>query len=142
VVARLEVAVGVLCHAEQGVLLTTRPPGRVFAGYWEFPGGKLEPGETLVQALCRELFEEIGVDPHTLLPWRVHEVDYEHALVRLHVFQVWGWHGTPHMREGQRCAWTALPVSLKPILPGTLPLLEALQNECVDGLPVPPANTA
>jgi hypothetical protein len=46
------------------------------------------------------------------------------------------------MREGQRCAWTALPVSLKPILPGTLPLLEALQNECVDGLPVPPANTA
>ncbi|MGA1576364.1 MAG: NUDIX domain-containing protein, partial [Burkholderiaceae bacterium] len=68
---RLEVAVGVLCHAEQGVLLTTRPPGRVFAGYWEFPGGKLEPGETLVQALCRELFEEIGVDPHTLLPWRV-----------------------------------------------------------------------
>ena len=57
-----DVAVGVLIRPDGGFLLTSRPPGKAYAGYWEFPGGKLEAGESVHQALCRELREELGID--------------------------------------------------------------------------------
>ena len=77
----VDVAVGVLIAPGGEFLLTSRPEGKVYAGYWEFPGGKLEAGETVEQALRRELIEEIGLTIGAALPWREKLVDYPHALV-------------------------------------------------------------
>ena len=96
----VEVAVGVLIRARWRFLLTSRPPGKVYDGYWEFPGGKLEPGETVEQALRRELREEIGVTIGAVHPWRSELVDYPHALVRLNFCKVFEWTGELHMHEG------------------------------------------
>ena len=79
----VDVAVGVLIKPNGDFLLTSRPPGKVYEGYWEFPGGKLEAGESVEQALRRELMEEIGVTIGAAFPWQVELVDYPHALVRL-----------------------------------------------------------
>eukprot|EP01041_Mallomonas_annulata_P031089 gene31089-53338_t len=79
--AVVEVAVGVLIDAHGHFLLTSRPLGKVYAGYWEFPGGKLEAGETVAQALARELHEELGITIGAAQPWKVEMVDYPHALV-------------------------------------------------------------
>ena len=79
-----EVAVGVLVRADGALLLSTRPPGKAYAGYWEFPGGKIEVGESVEQALRRELIEELGITIGAAQPWKVTEYDYPHALVRLH----------------------------------------------------------
>ena len=78
----VDVAVGVLIRPDGSFLLTSRPPGKVYEGYWEFPGGKLEAGETVEQALRRELHEEIGIVIAAVHPWKVEMVDYPHALVR------------------------------------------------------------
>ncbi|MEJ7929045.1 NUDIX domain-containing protein [Ramlibacter sp. AN1015] len=121
--AAVEVAVGVLVRPDGSFLLTSRPPGKVYAGYWEFPGGKLEPGETVEEALRRELREEIGVTIGPVQPWRVEVVDYPHALVRLNFCKVFDWTGTLHMHEGQQYAWEHLPVRSTPVLPGTVPVL-------------------
>jgi 8-oxo-dGTP diphosphatase len=119
----VEVAVGVLLRPDGSFLLTSRPPGKVYAGYWEFPGGKVEAGESVEAALRRELVEEIGVTIGTVHPWRVEVVDYPHALVRLNFCKVYEWTGTLHMHEGQQCAWERLPVNVQPVLPGTVPVL-------------------
>ena len=119
----VDVAVGVLIDAGGRFLLTSRPAGKVYAGYWEFPGGKLEPGESVEQALRRELHEEIGVTIGAALPWKVELFDYPHALVRLHFCKVRDWSGDFEMREGQRMAWQTLPVDVAPVLPGTVPVL-------------------
>jgi len=124
-----DVAVGVLIDTEGRFLLTTRPPGKVYAGYWEFPGGKLEVGETVAQALRRELQEEIGVTIGDVQVWREQLVDYPHALVRLHFCKVFGWQGDLHMHEGQTFAWQGLPVTVSPVLPGAVPVLEWLAQE-------------
>ena len=116
-------AVGVLIDADGRFLLTSRPAGKVYAGYWEFPGGKVEPGETVEQALRRELHEELGITIGVALPWQVELVDYPHALVRLHVCKVFEWHGEFEMREQQTMAWQTLPVQVAPVLPGTVPVL-------------------
>ncbi len=120
----VDVAVGVLIRADGAFLLTSRPQGKVYADYWEFPGGKLEIGETVEQALRRELQEEIGISIGTVEPWRVERVDYPHALVKLNFCKVRDWTGELHMREGQQFAWQQLPVQVSPILPGTLPVLD------------------
>ncbi|MDP3168735.1 MAG: NUDIX domain-containing protein [Polaromonas sp.] len=119
----VDVAVGVLLRPDGDFLLTSRPPGKVYEGYWEFPGGKLEAGETVEQALRRELHEEIGITTGAAHPWKVELVDYPHALVRLNFCKVYDWTGELHMREGQLFAWQRLPVEVRPVLPGTLPVL-------------------
>ncbi len=121
---QVEVAVGVLLKPNGEFLLTSRPPGKVYEGYWEFPGGKLEAGESVEQALRRELQEEIGITIGAVHPWRVELVDYPHALVRLNFCQVFDWTGELQMREGQSFAWQALPVQVQPVLPGTVPVLQ------------------
>ena len=125
----VDVAVGVLIDEQGRFLLTSRPVGKVYAGYWEFPGGKLEAGETVEQALKRELFEEIGIDIGAVHPWKVELMDYEHARVRLHFCKVFDWTGEFEMREQQSMAWQTLPVQVQPVLPGTLPVLAWFAEE-------------
>ena len=125
----VEVAVGVLIQPDGRFLLTSRPPGKVYAGYWEFPGGKLEAGESVEMALRRELHEEIGITIGAVHPWKVEMVDYPHALVRLSFCKVFEWSGELQMHEGQSFAWQCLPVQVKPVLPGTVPVLAWFQQE-------------
>ena len=120
----VDVAVGVLIRPDGDFLLTSRPPGKVYEGYWEFPGGKLEAGETVEEALRRELQEEIGVTIGAAQPWKVEMVDYPHALVRLNFCKVFEWTGELQMHEGQSFAWQNLPVTVQPVLPGTVPVLD------------------
>lgn len=124
-----EVAVGVLIRGDDALLLTSRPEGKPCAGFWEFPGGKLEAGESVEQALRRELIEELGVTIGAAEVWKVTEHDYPHALVRLHWCKVRDWDGSFEMREGQSMAWQQLPLEVKPVLPGALPVLEWLAQE-------------
>lgn len=125
----VDVAVGVLIRPNGEFLLTSRPPGKVYEGYWEFPGGKLETGETVEQALRRELQEEIGITIGAAHPWKVELVDYPHALVRLNFCKVFEWTGELQMHEGQAFAWQSLPVQVAPVLPGTVPVLEWFAEE-------------
>jgi 8-oxo-dGTP diphosphatase len=130
----VEVAVGVLIERnEQGqetrFLMTSRPEGKVYAGHWEFPGGKLEAGETVEQALRRELTEELGITIGQAHPWQTEVMDYPHAKVRLNFCKVYDWTGELDMREGQQMAWQSLPVEVLPVLPGTVPVLIWLAAE-------------
>jgi 8-oxo-dGTP diphosphatase len=124
-----DVAVGILLQPDGRFLLTSRPRGKVYEGYWEFPGGKFEPGETVAQALRRELFEEIGIVIGDAPLWKTELVDYPHALVRLHFCKVMSWSGELQMREAQSFTWQQLPVEVKPVLPGTVPVLKWLAQE-------------
>jgi 8-oxo-dGTP diphosphatase len=118
------VAVGVVFDGAGRVLLTSRPEGKVYAGWWEFPGGKVEAGETVEAALARELEEELGIEVRASAPWREFTMDYAHARVRLLVRTVRDWRGTPEPREGQELAWQAPgAVSVAPLLPGSIPIL-------------------
>jgi 8-oxo-dGTP diphosphatase len=126
--AVVDVAVGVLMQGE-AFLLTSRPEGKVYAGYWEFPGGKLESGESVEQALRRELQEELGITIGPAQVWKTQMVDYPHALVRLHFCKVWDWQGELQMREAQSHAWQTIPVAVVPVLPGTIPVLSWLAQE-------------
>lgn len=125
----VEVAVGILLRSDGEFLLTSRPRGKVYEGYWEFPGGKLEAGETVEQALRRELHEEIGITIGEAHPWQIEVMDYPHARVRLHFCKVYQWQGEFEMREGQHMAWQSLPVEAVPVLPGTIPVLQWLAAE-------------
>ena len=132
----VDVAVGVLIERDDRgrdtrFLLTSLPVGKVYAGYWEFPGGKLETGESVEAALARELHEELGVeiDVTRVQRWQELVMDYPHARVRLHFCRVFGWRGEFEMREGQQMAWQTLPVQVQPVLPGTVPVLAWLAAE-------------
>lgn len=113
----VEVAVSVLRDAQGRVLLAERTPRQVAAGFWELPGGKIDPGETAAAAAARELREEIGVHARRLVPWFVHEHVFPTKRVRLHLFHVSQWDGTPQGVEGQRLAW------VDPQAPQVAPLL-------------------
>ena len=119
----VDVAVGVLIDRNGRFLITSRPPGKVYADHWEFPGGKVEAGETVEQALQRELHEELGITIGAAQPWKVTEHDYPHALVRLHWCKVQAWQGEFEMREGQAMCWQQLPLGVSPVLPGVYPVL-------------------
>jgi 8-oxo-dGTP diphosphatase len=125
----VEVAVGVLIDTNGHFLLTSRPEGKVYQGYWEFPGGKLEAGETVEQALRRELQEELGITIAAASPWKIEVMDYPHARVRLHFCKVFEWSGELQMREQQTMAWQQLPVQVAPVLPGTVPVLQWFAQE-------------
>lgn len=125
----VQVAVGVLVRADGAFLLTSRPEGKAYAGYWEFPGGKLEAGETIQEALRRELQEEIGVTIQNCELWRTERIDYPHALVQLNFCKVTQWTGELQMLESQSYAWQQLPVLVAPVLPGTVPVLQWFAQE-------------
>ena len=118
-----------LIDADGRVLIAERPPGKAMAGLWEFPGGKIEAGETVEQALRRELHEELGITIGPAAVWKVTEHDYPHALVRLHWCKVHDWTGDFEMREGQSMAWQQWPPDVRPVLPGALPVLGWLAEE-------------
>ena len=131
----VEVAVGVLINPTGALLLGQRPEGKPYAGYWEFPGGKIEAGETLFEALNRELLEEIDVVIDDAQEIMVIEHDYPHAYVRLHICVVKSWRGQPHGLENQSLAWLERDdidriegTQFNPILPATVPILERLKN--------------
>lgn len=125
--APVDVAVGILVRPDGRLLLASRPEGKPYAGYWEFPGGKLEPGETVAHALKRELHEELGIDIGSVCPWVVRVFDYPHALVRLHFCRVFEWSGELHAREQQRFGFFALNELPAPLLPATVPVLRGLE---------------
>jgi 8-oxo-dGTP diphosphatase len=118
----IDVAVGILLKPNGDVLLGSRPDGKPYAGYWEFPGGKVEAGEVVLDALKREFAEEIGVRILSAEPWCGVEHVYPHAHVRLHFFISREWQGEPRALEGQQLAWQG-QMQLEPILPATIPLL-------------------
>lgn len=124
---RVEVAAAVLLHPDGRFLLAQRPAGKVYAGYWEFPGGKIEPGEFAHDALVRELHEELGIDVTRAYPWITRDYEYEHAAVRLRFFRVTGWRGELHGREQQHFAWQRVgALDVGPVLPANGPILGAL----------------
>jgi 8-oxo-dGTP diphosphatase len=123
----LDVAVAVLQREDGRVLLAQRPAGKPWEGYWEFPGGKIESGEAVEQALARELHEELGVDPDRVYPWVTQEYAYPEKRVRLHFYRVLAWHGQPHGREGQSMSWeNPSAVNIGPLLPANDRVLRAL----------------
>ena len=129
------VAVGILLRPDGRFLLNTRPEGKPHAGSWEFPGGKMEPGEGVAEALRRELREELAVEIGTTdddcRQIQVVEHSYPHALVRLHVCVVSRWHGEPRAVEGQQFSWQSIwddTTSVSPVLPGTVPVIATLRS--------------
>ena len=125
--APVDVAVAVLVRSDGKVLLARRPPAKVYSGYWEFPGGKVERGEPVRDALRREIREELGVEVERAYPWITRVFVYPHATVRLHFHRVYAWRGEPTALEHQAIAWQR-PESpeLAPMLPANGPVLRAL----------------
>lgn len=125
--ALVEVAAAVLQRPDGRFLLAQRPVDKIWAGYWEFPGGKLEAGETPEHALRRELREELGVTVQQAWPWITRTFTYPHATVRLNFFRVTEWSGELHPHEGQQFAWQQFPdIAVAPLLPANAPVLRAL----------------
>jgi 8-oxo-dGTP diphosphatase len=121
------VAVAILIKPNGEFLLAQRPEGKVYAGWWEFPGGKVEANESVIDALKRELHEELGVDITQAYPWLTIRHSYEHANVRLHVYRVTQWKGEPHGKENQAFQWQSIPnLTVSPLLPAAAPMINAL----------------
>ena len=123
----VEVVAAVIVQPDGRFLLAQRPAGKVYAGYWEFPGGKVEPGEPASEALKRELHEELGILVTRACRWITREYSYPHAHVRLHFFRVLSWEGELHSREGQAFVWQRVSaIDVAPILPANGPILRGL----------------
>ena len=123
----VDVAAAVIERPDGSFLLAQRPPGKVYAGWWEFPGGKVEAGEAAERALARELHEELGIEVLTAYPWITRVHIYEHATVRLSFFRVTRWRGEPQARENQRFVWQRLGAPIvEPMLPANAPVLASL----------------
>ena len=131
----VHVAAAVLLRPDGHVLLAQRPAGKAYAGYWEFPGGKLEPGESPRAALQRELREELGIEIQRASPWLVQEFVYPHAHVILHFFRVFAWDGQLVGHDGQAFAWQAPGrYTVAPLLPANTRILAALDLPAVYGI--------
>ena len=123
----VDVAVAILVRPDGSVLLAQRPASKVYAGYWEFPGGKVEPGESVARALARELHEELGVEVRRAYPWITRVYTDPHATVRLHFHRVVDWTGALRCKEHQAVAWQRLgALDVTPLLPANDPVLKAL----------------
>lgn len=123
----VEVAAAVLIRPDNSFLLACRPDGKPYAGYWEFPGGKIEAGESPLQALARELDEELGIIVRQATPWLTRTFSYPHATVRLRFYRVTDWQGKLTPRERQQFAWqTAGNITVSPLLPANTPILRSL----------------
>ncbi len=125
----LHVAVGVLRGPGGRVFTAQRRPGTPGAGEWEFPGGKVEPGETAEQALGRELREEIGIRVTVCRPLIRTRYPWPDRVVILDTWEILTYEGEPHGREGQRTAWVE-PENLRcpPLLSSSAPIVEAIQR--------------
>ncbi len=125
----VQVAAGILIRPDQSFLLTQRPDGKVYAGYWEFPGGKVEAKESAADALRRELREELNIMIGEPQFWRSYQYRYPHALVDLHFFFVTDWCGEIRGLEGQAFAWVAFPeLAVQPLLPANKDILVDLMT--------------
>jgi 8-oxo-dGTP diphosphatase len=124
----VDVAVAVITRADGSFLLARRPEGKPYAGYWEFPGGKVNAGESRRHALERELLEELAIDAQHAYPWITRIFTYSHATVRLCFYRVVEWHGEPRPCEKQELSWQyADNVRVEPMLPANAPILRALR---------------
>ena len=131
----VRVAAAVILRPDGQVLLAQRPPGKAYAGYWEFPGGKLEPRETPRHALERELREELGLTVRRAAPWLVQRYRYPHAHVELNFFRVFEWDGDPVGHDGQAFAWQRPgKFDVGPLLPANAFVLRALMLPPVYGI--------
>lgn len=131
----IDVAVGIVSAPDGRVLLCQRPPGKPYAGWWEFPGGKVEAGESAGEALARELHEELGLEILSSSPWLVRDHLYPHAHVRLHFRRIESWRGAPESREGQAFCWCdPASANVDPVLPATTPLLRLLALPPIYGI--------
>ena len=133
----VEVAAAVLLRKNgREYLLACRPEGKVYAGYWEFPGGKVEAGETVRQALDRELLEELGIVVQAATPWITREFTYPHAKVRVNFWRVTEWQGELTAFEHSAVRWLKVDeeASVEPILPANAPILKALGLPTVMGI--------
>lgn len=127
-VKKVEVAAAVIERPDGTFLLGRRPPNGIYAGWWEFPGGKVEAGETPHQALVRELQEELGIDVECAYPWIMREHAYEHAHVRLHFFRVTEWHGELRDLQHDQLSWQmADDIFVSPVLPANAPVFAGLR---------------
>jgi 8-oxo-dGTP diphosphatase len=123
----IDVAVAVIKREDGKVLFAERPPGKACAGEWEFPGGKVETGESVRQALDREIREELAISITQARPWITLSHQYPHASVLLHFFIVSGWTGHEHGEEGQRLSWQNLSdLTISPLLAANGPVIRAL----------------
>ena len=131
----VQVAVAILLRGDGRVLLAQRLAGTPYPGYWEFPGGKLEAGESAYEALVRELDEELGIAVVRAAPWLVRRHAYPHADVELHFFRVSAWRGEPRGRDGQAIAWQ-MPGAFEvtPLLPANEVILNALELPLIYGI--------
>ena len=132
----VDVAVGILMRPNGEVLLGQRPKGKPYAGYWEFPGGKVEVGESILEALKREFLEELGVTIVAAQAWCGVAYVYPHAHVHLHFYICREWLGQPQSLEGQALAWQGClheaSQAVQPLLPATIPLLAWLDQWYAD----------
>lgn len=127
VIKKVDVAAAVITREDGSFLLGRRAPGTFYPGYWEFPGGKVEAGESPKEALVRELQEELGIRAEVVWPWIMREHAYEHAHVRLHFFEVPAWSGqlTDHVHSALAWQHIGAPI-VEPMLPANGPVLKAL----------------
>lgn len=124
----VHVAAAVIVRPDGSILLGQRAGDTFYSGYWEFPGGKVEPGETPYQALVRELDEELGIRVEAANPWLTREHVYEHAHVSLHFFEVYRWQGEPTTHVHGALKWQqATDFNVGPMLPANGPILKALR---------------
>ena len=133
----VDVAVGILQRKNEAgqyeFLLASRPEGKGWAGWWEFPGGKIEAGESPEHALSRELKEELGIKPTSTQQWITRRFDYPAThdsaakTVKLHFYFVDAWAGEIRPQEGQQLSWqSTLNITVSPILPANAPIIKAL----------------
>ena len=124
----VNVAVAVIQREDGYVLMAERPYGKESSGSWEFPGGKFELGESAEQALAREIYEELGIKPKMAYPWISYKFAYPNKRVKLHVFRIFNWEGTPSGREGQRISWEdSDAIRVSPLLPANNHILEVIK---------------